>query len=125
MVSIFGAALLLSGIAATLTATAAGDYIFSAFSPVAVSAALRSIITIVPSIILLFLGLSLDKMLIWSQVIPGLILPLVLISLFIITIQERLFEGNSGGRLSLGIIATTACACIALDCASIIQLPHS
>jgi manganese transport protein len=112
---IFGAALLLSGVAATITATAAGDYIFAAFSPVAVSATMRRVLTLLPAILLLASGYSLTQLLIWSQIVLGLILPFALIPLVFIILRERVFSRTFSGFACKGALAATTCVCIILN----------
>ena len=76
---IFGAALLLSGITSSATATLSGDFIFAALSPVRVSPVLRRLLTAGPAAVALVLGADATTMLVASQVALSLALPVALV----------------------------------------------
>jgi manganese transport protein len=111
---VFSGALLVSGIAASTTATVSGDYIFAAFSPMRVSPVVRRAITIIPAAVLIATGASIPGLLIWSQVALALVLPIVLVPLVII------MSPVCGRRL---VVSTAAMAalCIAFDAVMIAQ----
>lgn len=81
---LFGGALLISGIAASITATVSGDYIFAAFSPVRVAPALRRAATLLPAAAVIAGGASIGTLLVWSQVALALVLPVVLVPLVLL-----------------------------------------
>ena len=91
---VFGAGLLVSGIAALISATLAGDYIFAAFSPVQFPAPFRRAVTILPSAAAIVFGLSIPSLLIWSQVALAIALPAVLIPLALLLIARRRAAGG-------------------------------
>lgn len=113
---VFGASLLLCGLAASAAATLSGDYIFAAFSPITVKPALRRLITLVPAALLLLMGLNPITLLVGSQVALALILPAVLIPLIALIGGTR--RGNRSpafsSRLFVCVLAATS-VCIAFD----------
>ena len=117
---VFGAALLLSGVAASMTATVSGDYIFAAFSPVRISPLVRRAVTLVPAALVIAAGASITNLLIWSQVALALVLPVVLVPLILIMLERR-----AGGRLcGVRLIAPTiamSLICIAFDAVMLLQ----
>jgi manganese transport protein len=105
--AVFGAALLLSGIAASTTATLTGDVIFGAFAPVRIPLAARRAMTALPAAALLVAGANGTAMLLWSQMALCLVLPVALTPLlFLLRDAER----NRAGRRS-GFFALCAASC--------------
>jgi len=117
----FGAALLLTGIAASTTATLSGDYIFKAFSPWSVSPLVRRALTLTPSGALLLAGVSATSLLVWSQVALALMLPVVVVPL---VLELRHAYRSRGlpltGPIYLGALSA-AVPCIAFDVVLVIQ----
>jgi manganese transport protein len=111
---VFSGALLVSGIAASTTATVSGDYIFAAFSPLRISPIVRRALTIVPAAIIIAAGVSIPSLLIWSQVALALVLPAVLIPLVIIM-------SRACGRILVAATAGMAVVCIAFDAIMLVQ----
>jgi manganese transport protein len=110
--TLFGAALLVSGIAASTTSTLAGDCIFAAFSPVKVPSAVRRAVTILPAAALLAAGVNATNLLLWSQTALCLVLPVALIPLLALMRPQR-------SRLFVGAAIATA-ICIVLDAALLV-----
>jgi manganese transport protein len=111
---VFSGALLVSGIAASTTATVSGDYIFAAFSSRRVSPVVRRAITIIPAAFLIATGVSIPGLLIWSQVALALVLPIVLVPLVIIMWPVC-------GRKLVYSTAAMAALCVAFDAVMIAQ----
>lgn len=118
---LFGAALLLTGIAASTTATLSGDYIFSAFSPRKISPVLRRALTLAPSGALLLSGVSATSLLVWSQVALALILPIVVVPLLLELRTALRARGFSLARpiYLCAILATVPC--ISFDVVLLLQ----
>jgi manganese transport protein len=113
--AIFGAALLLSGIAASTTATLTGDVIFGAFASIRVPLVLRRAITVLPAAALLLGGADGTSLLLWSQTALCLVLPFALVPLLALLYAT---ERDAHGHLNRGFFAVcvAACAvCAALD----------
>jgi manganese transport protein len=114
---VFSGALLISGIAASTTATVSGDYIFAAFSPLRISPVVRRAITIIPAALVIATGVSIPSLLIWSQVALALVLPIVLVPLVIIM-------SPLCGRKLVASTAGMAALCIAFDAVMLAQTIH-
>jgi manganese transport protein len=117
--AIFGAALLISGIAASVTATVSGDYIFAAFSPKAISPVIRRGVTLVPAAVVIVGGISITNLLIWSQVALAFVLPVALIPLVLIMLERRV-RGTVSPHLITSTIAMSA-ACVGFDAVTLLQ----
>jgi manganese transport protein len=118
---LFGAALLVSGIAASTTATLSGDSIVAAFSPVRISPTLRRSVAVIPAAALLLLHVDATALLLWSQTALCLILPIALVPLaallFRVEIEKRARPARS--LFSMMVVATTLC--IAVDAVLLYQ----
>jgi manganese transport protein len=112
----FGGALLLSGIAASLTATVSGDYIFRSLAPLRVTPVVRRAVTILPAAAVIAAGVSIPGILVWSQVVLALILPLALVPLVLLLREHR-----RGALLT----ALASLLCVTFDVVMIVQLLHS
>jgi manganese transport protein len=119
--AIFGAALLLSGIAASSTATLTGDVIFGAFAPIRIPLAVRRAVTALPAAALLLAGADGTSMLLWSQTALCLVLPVALVPLLVLLHRtERAKERR--GRGGFFVMCAAACAvCVVLDVALLWQ----
>lgn len=121
---IFGSALLVSGIAASTTATVSGDYIFAAFSPVRMSPVFRRAITIVPAALCIAAGMNITDLLVWSQVALGCILPVVLVPLVrLLADTRRIDDDRSSGRLLVWAIVASS-VCVAFDVVMVVQMTN-
>ncbi len=120
---IFSAALLVSGIAASTTATVSGDYIFAAFSPLPISPLVRRAVTIIPAAFIIAAGASIPSLLIWSQVALALVLPIVLVPLVLIMLERRGSVRLCGARLIASTIAM-ATVCVVFDAVMLVQTVH-
>jgi manganese transport protein len=105
---LFGAALLVSGIAASTTATLSGDSIVAAFSPVRISPFVRRSFAVVPAAVLLLLHVDATTLLLWSQTALCLVLPVALVPLALL-----LYRVERKQLFSLMVAATGLC--IAVD----------
>jgi manganese transport protein len=115
---VFSGALLVSGIAASTTATVSGDYIFAAFSSLRISPVVRRGLTIIPAALVIAAGVSIPTLLIWSQVALALVLPVVLIPLVLIM-------SRTCGRTLVTATAGMAAVCIAFDAIMLVQTIHA
>jgi manganese transport protein len=106
--ALFGAALLISGIAASATATLSGDAICGALAPFRFPTPLRRAIAIAPAAVLLLLGANATALLLWSQVALCLVLPaaVVPVVLLLYRIERRRFFAAA---------VTASAVCVALD----------
>jgi len=85
----FGGALAVAGLAASVTATWSADYVVSAFSPVRISPVVRRAATAIPACALMAWGVDPLKLMIGSQVALALILPAVVVPLLLLMMATR------------------------------------
>lgn len=99
----FGLALLASGLSSSTVGAMAGDCMMKGFIGLNIPINIRRIITIIPAMILLWLGLNPMKILILSQVTLSFALPAAIIPLLIITSKKEVM-GVMANRKSTNII---------------------
>lgn len=117
---LFGGGLLLSGIAASTTATAAGEAIFASFAPRSCSRFARRSLTLLPAAALLVLGCNTVTMLLWSQVALALVLPVALVPLvFLLVNYRRAMRRGTAVALAAGAVSLV---CVAFDAVMIVQM---
>jgi manganese transport protein len=85
----FGGALAVAGLAASVTATWSADYVVSAFSPVRISPVVRRAATAIPACALMAWGVNPLKLMIDSQIALALILPAVVVPLLLLMMGRR------------------------------------
>jgi manganese transport protein len=90
---IFGASLLIAGLASTIVGTLAGQEIMSGFVKFRIPIALRRAITMTPSFIIIYLGLNVTQVLVYSQVVLSFGIALALVPLMLFTSNKRLMRG--------------------------------
>jgi manganese transport protein len=112
--ALFGAALLISGVAATATATMSGDYIFARFSKRSVSPFLRRTVTALPAAALLLLSVSPTALLLWSQCALCMILPVAVVPLLGL-LRASIATPSFGERSFFRLCVAATVLCIALN----------
>lgn len=113
---VFGSALVVSGFASATSATLAGDYIFRGFGFGTLGANARRGLTLLPAVVAVVLGADPDRMLLWSQVVLALALPVVLVPLVRFTCDRRLMGrfANPRGLRTAAFAAAAICICFDL-----------
>jgi manganese transport protein len=107
--TIFGVALLVSGIASSSVGTLAGQAIMAGFLHRQIPVFLRRAITMVPSLALIAAGYSLTKALILSQVFLSFGIPFALIPLVVFTSSRRVMGPLVNRRATvIAAVAVTA-----------------
>jgi manganese transport protein len=117
---LFGAALLVSGIAASACATMSGDSIVKAFSPIPIPAAARRAIAVFPAAGLLLAHVDPTQLLLWSQMGLCLMLPVALVPLLAILYRTEVDGSRASGRFFLACAFATG-LCVALDLTMLVQ----
>lgn len=95
---IFGASLLIAGLASTIVGTLAGQEIMSGFVRFKIPLLVRRAITMIPSFIVIALGLNVTHVLIMSQVVLSFGIALALIPLLLFTGNKKLMRGYTNPR---------------------------
>jgi manganese transport protein len=111
--TVFAVALLCSGLSSSTVGVMAGQVIIEGFLDIKFSIFLRRIITIIPAMIVIAIGLDPLKILILSQVVLSFALPFALIPLLILTSRTSVMERFASARrtriagwVAVGIIVT-------------------
>lgn len=105
----FGIALLASGLSSSAVGTMAGQTIMKGFVDLDIPLNLRRLITMMPALIIILLGIDPFKTLIISQVILSFELPMAIIPMLLITSQKK-FMGefiNTPIEKIIGIIVAS------------------
>ncbi len=97
---IFGISLLASGLSSSTVGTSAGQIIMEGFIDRHIPVWLRRLITVLPSLIIIFLGLEPTRVLVISQVLLSFGLPATIYSLLRFTADKKLMGGLANTRLS-------------------------
>ncbi|ANJ66506.1 divalent metal cation transporter [Halothiobacillus diazotrophicus] len=90
---IFGASLLIAGLASTIVGTLAGQEIMSGFVRFRIPLALRRLITMAPSFVIIAMGLNVTEVLVFSQVVLSFGIALALVPLILFTSDRKLMRG--------------------------------
>lgn len=111
--TIFAVALLCSGLSSSTVGVMAGQVIIEGFLDIKFSIFLRRLITIVPALIVIAVGLDPLKILILSQVVLSFALPFALVPLLVLTSRTSVMKSFASARrtriagwVSVGIIVT-------------------
>jgi manganese transport protein len=109
--TIFAVALLCSGLSSSTVGTLAGQMILEGFLKVRFSVFLRRLLTLLPALIVIGLGLDPLRILVLSQVVLSFTLPFALVPLLILSSRRSLMGAftngpviNSLGWLTVGLI---------------------
>lgn len=112
----FGGALAVSGLAASVTATWSADYVVSAFSTIWISPLLRRAAAAIPACALLAWGIDPLKLIIGSQIALALVLPVVIVPLVLLMMSRR-FGVSRFSRPWLIASGFAAALCVSFDLA--------
>ena len=121
---LFGLALVAVALAATGGGVCAGDVIFHAGAPMRVSLVQRRALALVPASVLLGAGVSPTLLLVASQVVLALILPMVVVPLIALVLRGAL-RHTRGGLLLLASSSTVVVAAMVCDGVLITSLLHA
>ena len=86
----FAIALLSSGLSSSTTGTLAGQIVIEGFLKIKISLFLRRLVTMIPALIVIYIGVNELKILVLSQVFLSLALPFVTIPLIIFTWKKKI-----------------------------------
>jgi manganese transport protein len=118
----FAIALLASGLASSTTATLAGQVIMEGFLHKRVNVWARRLITMIPSLIVIGLGIDPLKILILSQVSLSFQLPFAMIPLIKFTRDRKIMREYTNSRLVNGLAYLVAAIILSLNAWLIVQV---
>ena len=113
--TIFGIALLASGLASTSVGTMAGQVVMQGFIQRKISLTLRRAITLAPALVVLAIGLDPTRALVVSQVVLSFGIPFALIPLLIISSRKRVMGAMVNPGWLTGFASVLAAMIIALN----------
>jgi manganese transport protein len=107
--TIFAVALLCSGLSSSTVGTMAGQMILEGFMEVRFSIFLRRLLTLLPAVIVIAIGLDPLRILLLSQAALSFTLPFALIPLLILTRRTSVMQRFANGSViqALGWVSTT------------------
>jgi manganese transport protein len=113
--TIFAIALLASGLSSSTVGTLAGQMILEGFLKVRFSIFLRRLLTLLPAMIVIGLGLDPLRILVLSQVVLSFTLPFALVPLLILCGRRKLMGGFTNGVVISGLGWLTVGLILALN----------
>jgi manganese transport protein len=118
---VFGLSLLASGLASSTVGTSAGQIIMQGFIKKQIPVWLRRVITVVPSMAVIALGLDPTRTLVASQVLLSFGLPFVVIPLVLFTSDRRRMGPFANSRPTIVAATLVAIVIVALNIYLIVQ----
>jgi manganese transport protein len=119
---VFLVSLLASGLSSSAVGTMAGQVIMQGFVGFRIPLWLRRLVTMVPSFVVVALGIDATQALILSQVALSLILPVPMIALLILTRRRDVMGSYANGRLTMAAVTASAVIVLALNLLLILQI---
>ena len=118
---VFGISLVTSGVASSHVATLAGQVVMQGFVRFRISIWLRRVLTMIPALVAIALGLDPTRTLVLSQVVLSFTLPVPVVTLILFTSDRELMGGLvNRGRTTL-LAATCAAVILALNAVLLVQ----
>jgi manganese transport protein len=112
---VFGVALLASGLSSSSVGTMAGQVIMQGFLHYHIPPWIRRVVTIIPSLIVIFIGLDPTRTLVISQVVLSFGLPFAVIPLVMFTSKKSLMGGLVNKLLTTLLASLSAVLILALN----------
>jgi manganese transport protein len=111
----FAVALLASGASSSSVGTYAGQVVMSGFLKLNISVLLRRIVTMVPALVVLAIGVNPTDALVLSQVVLSFGIPLALIPLVLLTMRKDVMGAHVNSRLTTSIAGLLAVLITAMN----------
>jgi manganese transport protein len=113
--TVFGVALLVSGIASSCVGTMSGQIVMAGFLGRQVPVFLRRFITMVPALVLIGIGFSATRALVLSQVFLSFGIPFALIPLVVFTSKRSLMGSLVNRRVTIVAAVAVTVVIVALN----------
>ncbi|PYE53617.1 Nramp family divalent metal transporter [Deinococcus yavapaiensis] len=120
--TVFGVALLASGLSSSVVGTLAGQIVMEGFTGWKVPLWLRRLVTLLPAVVVILLNVDPTRALVWSQVALSFGIPFALVPLLIFTSRSKLMGSLVNTRLVTLLGAVAALLVIGLNVAFLVQL---
>ncbi len=111
----FGLALLASGLSSSSVGTYAGQVVMQGFIRRSIPLVVRRLVTMIPALVVLGLGLNPTKSLVISQVVLSFGIPFALVPLVLLTRKPEIMGAFANARATTAAAAVVASAIIALN----------
>jgi len=118
----FGIALLASGLSSSAVGTMAGQTIMRGFVGLGIPVPVRRLVTMLPAMVIILIGINLIDTLVWSQVALSLILPVPIIQMLVIAKKRDIMGRFANSRRVQWIGGIIAALVIGLNAALIASL---
>jgi manganese transport protein len=119
---IFLVSLIVSGVSASTVGTMAGQMIMQGFVGFQIPVWVRRLVTMVPALVVVALGVNATAALVLSQVVLSIALPLPMIALIVFTGRRDLMGAFANGRLTSIAASVGATVVLALNALLIVQI---
>jgi manganese transport protein len=119
---IFLFSLIVSGVSASTVGTMAGQMIMQGFVGFQIPIWLRRLVTMLPALVVVALGVNATAALVVSQVVLSIALPLPMIALIIFTGRSDLMGAFANGRLTSIAASIGATVVLALNALLVVQI---
>src|SRR5713101_5259092 len=113
--AVFKTSLIASGLSSSAVGTMAGQVIMQGFVGFRIPLWIRRAVTMLPSIVVVALGVDATRALVLSQVVLSLVLPVPMISLLILTRRPDVMGASANGRYTSFAAIAAAGAVLALN----------
>ncbi len=113
--AVFLTSLIASGLSSSAVGTMAGQVIMQGFVGFHIPLWVRRVVTMIPSIVVVALGVDATRALVLSQVVLSLVLPVPMISLLILTRRPDVMGASANGRYTSFAAIAAAGAVLALN----------
>jgi manganese transport protein len=111
----FGLALLLSGLSSSAVGVMAGQVIIEGFLNIKFSIFLRRLITVIPALVVIGVGLDPFRILVLSQVVLSFALPFALVPLIVLTRRQKIMGDLTNGAATNWLAYVAAGVIIGLN----------
>jgi manganese transport protein len=118
---VFLVSLIASGLSSSAVGTIAGQVIMQGFVGYQIPLWVRRLVTMVPSFIVVALGIDATRALISSQVALSLVLPVPMIALLILTRRRDIMGSCASGFLTMACATTAAAAVLMLNALLVLE----
>jgi len=113
--AVFAVALLASGLSSSSVGTMAGQVIMQGFLRHKIPVTVRRLVTMVPALLVIFLGFDPTRTLVLSQVVLSFGLPFAVIPLILFTRRRDLMGVLVNKRITTAMVSASAALIIALN----------
>jgi manganese transport protein len=118
---VFLVSLLASGLSSSAVGTMAGQVIMQGFVGFRIPLWVRRLVTMVPSFVVVALGIDATRALVLSQVVLSIILPVPMIALLILARRREVMGSYANGRLTNAAATGATAIVLALNLLLILQ----